>query len=322
MEHCSNISRTLIIEASPEQEKNYKFLLKLHEAALAEMRPGKPISGVYVKVMEMVAEEHPELVPHLTKNVGFGIGIEFKDAALPLNAKCHHKFRANTAFNLAIGFDGLKGPGGKVYALFVADTVLVREEAADVLTPMSKAWDDINFTFKEDDDDEGACLSLLRRCVCVCVCVVCVCVCVCVCVDGWAGVSGRVWVVELTLLPSDSLCTRSRSRAGAEDKAKDERLAKLLALQTGGRMRRTEEVKADDDSKRKNLQELTRAADEEAKARLLQHTDKALARAKRKGAAHVYKDRSLMAAEECRKLRIFFDKRNEAVILPIFGCVM
>jgi nucleosome binding factor SPN SPT16 subunit len=54
MQHCTNIARTLLIEATKEQEKNYDFLLKLYEAALAEMRPGKPIAGVYDAVTAMV----------------------------------------------------------------------------------------------------------------------------------------------------------------------------------------------------------------------------------------------------------------------------
>lgn len=44
-----------------------------------------------------------------------------------------------------------------------------------------------------------------------------------------------------------------------------------------------------------------------------------LAKAKKRGAVQVYKERGAMSGEECRKMRIFFDRRKEAVILPIFG---
>jgi nucleosome binding factor SPN SPT16 subunit len=141
------------------------------------------------------------------------MSIEFRDGALPLSSKCAYDFRADTAFCLVIGFDKLKGAdGGKPYALMIGDTVLVRDGDAEVLTPMPKAWDEINFTFRDDDDDNEE-----------------------------------------------------------EEKMKDEKLQKLLASQAGGRQQRRGD--ADGEGKKKTLVELTKYADEEAKTRLLKHSD-------------------------------------------------
>lgn len=136
------------------------------------------------------------------------MSTEFRDGSLPLNSKCPFAFRPNSAFNLSIGFDGLKGDAGTPYALFIADTVLIRDGPPEVLTPMSTEWNEINFTFKDDDDE-------------------------------------------------------------TEDVDKQVKVQQLLAA-AGGRQRRGD---ADDEGKRKTNAELTKYADEEAKARLLQQSD-------------------------------------------------
>ena len=45
------------------------------------------LSEVYETAVKYVKEKRPELVEKLTKNVGFGMGIEFREAALLITNK-------------------------------------------------------------------------------------------------------------------------------------------------------------------------------------------------------------------------------------------
>jgi len=159
--YCSNVGRTYIINPSKGQEKTYKLLLELQQAALDAMKPGAKLSAVMTAVQLRLKSKAPHLEPHLTKTCGFATGLEFRESAFQLNLKSEQVFRAGMVFNLALGLENLEDKEatdsrGKKYALFLADTVLVKEESAnEVLTERApKAWGDISYYLKDDDDDD------------------------------------------------------------------------------------------------------------------------------------------------------------------------
>eukprot|EP00908_Phaeocystis_cordata_P015047 Transcript_26160.p1 GENE.Transcript_26160~~Transcript_26160.p1 ORF type:complete len:768 (-),score=490.35 Transcript_26160:181-2484(-) len=124
------------------------------------MRPDVKLSAVMTAVQNRCKSKAPHLEAHLTKNCGFATGLEFRESAFQLNAKSEQAFRAGMVFNLALGLDGLEDKDatdarGKKYALFLADTLLIKEEGgAEVLTERApKAWGDISYYLKDDDDD-------------------------------------------------------------------------------------------------------------------------------------------------------------------------
>ena len=69
--YCSNIVRTLIINPSKEQEEYYNFLLSLHEEVLNKLQHGVKLCDVYNDAVAFVEKSHKELVPKMTKNLGF-----------------------------------------------------------------------------------------------------------------------------------------------------------------------------------------------------------------------------------------------------------
>ncbi|CAI7838965.1 unnamed protein product, partial [Closterium sp. NIES-54] len=73
--YCSNVARTYLIDATKAQEKAYQVLLRAQEAAIAAIKPGVRLGDVYRAAVAVVEREAPELVPHLTKHAGTGIGI-------------------------------------------------------------------------------------------------------------------------------------------------------------------------------------------------------------------------------------------------------
>lgn len=64
----------------------------------------------------------------LTKNIGFGMGLEFRDSSLVLNAKNTHTVKSSMVFNVCVAISGLENPAassekGRTYALQVRQGV-------------------------------------------------------------------------------------------------------------------------------------------------------------------------------------------------------
>lgn len=157
--YCSNIARSYLIDATPLQSKAYEVLLKAHEAAIAALKPGNKVSAAYLAALSVVEKDAPELVPNLTKSAGTGIGLEFRESGLNLNAKNDRVIKEKMIFNVSIGFQNLpnqtKKSKSEIFSLLVADTVVVGEKIPDVVTSKSsKALKDIAYSFNEDEEVE------------------------------------------------------------------------------------------------------------------------------------------------------------------------
>lgn len=157
--YCSNIARTFLIDANAVQSKAYEVLLRAQEAAISTLKSGNKISAAYQAALSVVEKDAPELASSLTKTAGTGIGLEFRESGLNLNAKNDRILRPGMVFNVSLGFQNMqaetKNPKTKKFSLLLADTVIVREDAPEVLTQLSsKAVKDVAYSFNEDDDEE------------------------------------------------------------------------------------------------------------------------------------------------------------------------
>ncbi|XVF41714.1 hypothetical protein PTKIN_Ptkin01aG0302300 [Pterospermum kingtungense] len=157
--YCSNVARTFLIDAIPLQNQAYEVLLKAHEAAIGVLKPGSRISAAYQAALSVVEKDAPDLIPNLTKSAGTGIGLEFRESGLNLNAKNDRLIKAGMVFNVSIGFQNLqcesKNPKNRNFCLLLADTVVVGEQNTDVVTgKSSKAVKDVAYSFNEDDEKE------------------------------------------------------------------------------------------------------------------------------------------------------------------------
>ncbi|EEF29061.1 FACT complex subunit SPT16 [Ricinus communis] len=156
--YCSNVARTFLIDANSMQSKAYEVLLKAHEAAIGALKPGNKFSAAYQAAVTVVKNEAPELVPHMTKSAGTGIGLEFRESALNLNAKNDRVIKVNMVFNVSLGFQNLqnqtKNPKIQKFSLLLADTVIVGQTNPDVVTfKTSKAVKDVAYSFNEEDEE-------------------------------------------------------------------------------------------------------------------------------------------------------------------------
>ena len=110
-ECCATVARTIVFAPTGQQREHYNALIRARGAALAALAPGGTTVDVYAAVEAELAATAPELLPHLTKNVGHGIGDRFKDK-LTLYGKRAVALKAGQVFNLQIGLMGLDANGG------------------------------------------------------------------------------------------------------------------------------------------------------------------------------------------------------------------
>ncbi|XP_054715676.1 FACT complex subunit SPT16-like [Uloborus diversus] len=156
--YCSNIVRTLLVNPSKEQEELYNFLLTLHEEVLSKLQHGVKLCDVYSAAVALVEKSHKELLDKMVKNLGFAMGIEFRESTLAITAKTAAMAKKGMVFSINIGFSGLeKKVDGKseVYALFIGDTVAVNEnQPCTILTNSKKKLKSIAIVLKDDDEEE------------------------------------------------------------------------------------------------------------------------------------------------------------------------
>lgn len=106
------------------------------------IKPGVQLNKVYEEATKHLQANKPELIGHLHKELGWGIGYEIREKRLVLDEKNKHKFHAGQVFCLRLGLEnleckGVKG-GSQKYALVIADTLLVTETGAEILTSVNK----------------------------------------------------------------------------------------------------------------------------------------------------------------------------------------
>ncbi|XP_044499487.1 FACT complex subunit SPT16-like isoform X1 [Mangifera indica] len=157
--YCSNVARTFLIDANAMQIKAYEVLLKAHEAAIGALKSGNKVSAVYSAAVSVVEKDAPELAANLTRTAGTGIGLEFRESGLSLNARNDRVLKQGMVFNVLLGFQNLqtetKNPKTRKFSVLLADTVIIGEKAPDVITSKSsKAVKDVAYSFNEDDEEE------------------------------------------------------------------------------------------------------------------------------------------------------------------------
>lgn len=152
--YCANIVRTLMVDPSDKQQKDYEFLLSVEDAIMEKLKEGEKMSAVYDHAISFVKKARPELVEKMTKTVGFVMGIEFREGSLLLSAKTSIKIKKGMTFNINVGFADMKD-GNKKYALFIGDTVLANEgSAASLMTTGKKRIKHVGIFLKDEDDEE------------------------------------------------------------------------------------------------------------------------------------------------------------------------
>ena len=157
--YCSNVGRTYLFDPNTNQEKYYNFLVSLQKKVFEMIKDGAVIKDIYNNAVGQIRAKYPELEQHFVKNLGSGIGIEFRDSTTLINAKNTRVLKAGMALNISIGFQNLENPKSKdpkdaKYSLLLVDTVIVTNDAPIVLTESPKDTKHISFFIKDDESEE------------------------------------------------------------------------------------------------------------------------------------------------------------------------
>ncbi|KAK0483168.1 FACT complex subunit SPT16 [Armillaria novae-zelandiae] len=150
----ANVARTFIVDPTSSQEAQYNLLLSLQTEMLSFIKEGVTARDAYQHALSFVAEKDSALEKHFVKNIGFGTGVEFRDAAYLLSAKNTRALHANMVIILGLGFNDLIDANGVKYALHLADTIQVGEDKSTILTEGVKSPKDTLFFLNGDSADE------------------------------------------------------------------------------------------------------------------------------------------------------------------------
>lgn len=160
--YCSSIARTYLVDPNKSQENNYKLLFQIHNAVIQELRDGVVVKDVYAKALSIIKSKSPEMEKHFLKNVGWGVGLENRDATLVLNAKNQRTLKDGMTLIINTGFQDIDNPqpqdkSSKTYSLVLNDTVRVRTAEPIVFTAEAPTSADANsFFFKDDEEEQPA----------------------------------------------------------------------------------------------------------------------------------------------------------------------
>ena len=104
--YCSNIARTFLVDPPKKVSETYEVLLEVQEACMNVMKPGKSLKMVYKAAVSYLQQrsgfEH--LAEKLPKNLGFAMGLDFREATMLLSEKNKIAFKEGMVFCLSIGF--------------------------------------------------------------------------------------------------------------------------------------------------------------------------------------------------------------------------
>jgi nucleosome binding factor SPN SPT16 subunit len=87
-------------------------LLALQAELLTVMRDGTLTREVYAHALNFIKDKKPELAQYFLKSIGFGMGMEFRDAAYLLSPKNNRILRTGMVFCLSLGLQDLEDKDG------------------------------------------------------------------------------------------------------------------------------------------------------------------------------------------------------------------
>jgi nucleosome binding factor SPN SPT16 subunit len=168
--YCSNIARTFLVDPPKKVSDTYETLLSMQEECLKAMAPGKPLKGVYKAAVNYLRSSgNEDLIAKLPKNLGFSIGLDFRDSTMTLSPKNPATFRAGMVFTLVLGFNGVELPEDaksstnsksavkslSQFGLLLSDMVGINRDGSDVLTKLNKSLSDISYTINDESEEES-----------------------------------------------------------------------------------------------------------------------------------------------------------------------
>ncbi|KAF2009300.1 FACT complex subunit spt16 [Aaosphaeria arxii CBS 175.79] len=153
------LARTYMVGPNKQQEGIYRLLLSIHEAAIKMIKDGVVAKDVYNKALNILKAKKPELEKSFPKNIGYGIGVENKDANLILSAKNNRVLKDGMTLVISTTLSDLENPDpqdkkSKTYSIAIVDTVRVMSTECAVFTKdASTDLDAVSFFFNDSEEE-------------------------------------------------------------------------------------------------------------------------------------------------------------------------
>ena len=164
--YCAMLARTYLVDPNKSQESNYKLLLAVHEAVIAAARDGALVKDLWNKAIGIIRSKKPELEKNFLKSVGWGIGIETRDANNLINSKNTRSLQDGVTLCITTGFNDIQNPQpqdktSKTYSLFLADTIRISGKPGEGSDGSPKVFtrdapsdlEGTSFFFKDEEED-------------------------------------------------------------------------------------------------------------------------------------------------------------------------
>lgn len=153
--HTAYLSRTLIVstKAPLGAKEAYQFLHNLSDHIIASLVVGAKLSTVYTSAMEYAHNANADLAAHLQKSFGFSTGLLVLEARGSIAEKGTAIVSNGMGFVVRVVLENIPDGSGGTYDMEIADTVLVRNGAADLKTKVTRKVADITY---EDEEQAEA----------------------------------------------------------------------------------------------------------------------------------------------------------------------
>ena len=145
--------RSLLVNPRESDKQNYQALLYLHKNTIKNLKTGRKLKDVFESTRNSFVKRYPNLEKHLPNIFGFGIGFEFKERCLNINATNQKEVEPNQFYAVITSLKNLRGfKSNKQYSLQLADTVVIKKDDQNMIVTegVSKSLDEVGYDFEDE----------------------------------------------------------------------------------------------------------------------------------------------------------------------------
>jgi len=146
-DYTTVLTRTLLINPIPEMETAYRVLTGLLDRVLKKLTPGITFGELYDFAKGSIPEN---LRNRFLSNIGFITGIREIDELSEIKTKSKYKILLNSTYSISLGFEAT---AEKNWAIWIADSVLVDDKGAHLITTADKSFNGITYDFDASDQE-------------------------------------------------------------------------------------------------------------------------------------------------------------------------
>jgi len=145
-DYTTILTRTLLINPTSIQERCYNILLSLTDRLIKNLVVGAKLGDIYLLAYKSLDER---IRDRFVRSIGFAVGLLEQDTILEIREGCDCPLLPNTTLCLSLGFVATPEHD---WALWLTDTVLVREDGAEILTShVDKSLDNVIYDLQDDE---------------------------------------------------------------------------------------------------------------------------------------------------------------------------